>query len=350
MIRFGMSNTLLTFVDKYYKYGGSVDPNKRGLTIGGYEFAWLADLVASFILEKTEDLFEKTTDYVGIYRDDGLIAFKGKWNVREIQRWLKTFQLRVFDICGSEDLIFTSEIWMPTEETKATTKKISKTISTVYAKYFPYLDMEVFWNNDDELNFKVHMKENQKLKYLNRDSTHRNSCFKAIPWGVFGRLARLTSTTRRALKQKMEDVYPDHYAALKRADLAPKDSPTLKKMLKLIKISNEKKGNKKRGRTNVTQKTYFCVGVSNAFKGKNAIHVLLKSLRDKHNLKWLRTSMSYHKFSNLRELLSGDLTGKIMKDVVSLDFIDRECNCNKASLVKGECIYGGNCRKSIVVY
>ena len=132
--------------------------------------------------------------------------------------------------------------------------------------------------------------------------------------------------------------------------MAPKEYPTLKKMLRLIKISNEKKGNKKRGRTNVTRQTYFCVGVSNAFKGKNAIHVLLKSLRDKHNLKWLRISMSYHKFSNVRELLSGDLTGKIMKDVVLLDFMDRDCNCNKASLVKGKCIYGGNCRKSIVVY
>ena len=72
----------------------------------------------------------------------------------------------------------------------------------------------------------------------------------------------------------MEDLYPDHYAALKRADLAPKDSPTLKEILNLIKISNEKKENKKRGRTNVTRQTYFCIGVSNAFKGKNAIHVL----------------------------------------------------------------------------
>ena len=48
MIQFGMSNTLLTFGDKYYEYGGSMDLNKRGLTIGGYESTWLADLV-SFI-------------------------------------------------------------------------------------------------------------------------------------------------------------------------------------------------------------------------------------------------------------------------------------------------------------
>ena len=44
MIEFGMSNTLLTVVDKFYEYGGDMDGDDRGLTIGGYESAWLADL------------------------------------------------------------------------------------------------------------------------------------------------------------------------------------------------------------------------------------------------------------------------------------------------------------------
>jgi hypothetical protein len=35
MIKFGMGNTLLTFVDKYYEYGGYLDVDDRGLTIGG---------------------------------------------------------------------------------------------------------------------------------------------------------------------------------------------------------------------------------------------------------------------------------------------------------------------------
>jgi hypothetical protein len=34
MIKFGMGNTLLTFVDKYYEYGGDLDIEDRGLTIG----------------------------------------------------------------------------------------------------------------------------------------------------------------------------------------------------------------------------------------------------------------------------------------------------------------------------
>ena len=60
--------------------------------------------------------------------------------------------------------------------------------------------------------------------------------------------------------------------------------------------------------------------------------------------------MSYHKFANLGELLSGDLTGKVMKGVESLDFMDRDCNCNRAFMVDGGCIFGGDCRKCIVVY
>ena len=49
---------------------------------------------------------------------------------------------------------------------------------------FPYLDMELHWNDKGKLNYRVHLKPNQQLKYLNRSSTHTNPCFKAIPHGV----------------------------------------------------------------------------------------------------------------------------------------------------------------------
>lgn len=37
MIGFGMKNTLVTFIDKYYEYDCDINGEKRGLTIGGYE-------------------------------------------------------------------------------------------------------------------------------------------------------------------------------------------------------------------------------------------------------------------------------------------------------------------------
>ena len=80
-IKFGMSNTLIDFDGQYYEYDGGKEMNERGLTICGYESAYLADMVIAYILVIIEDescsLFPKL-DYFKIYRDDGLALFKGK--------------------------------------------------------------------------------------------------------------------------------------------------------------------------------------------------------------------------------------------------------------------------------
>eukprot|EP00957_Ditylum_brightwellii_P187620 14286863-Ditylum_brightwellii.AAC.1 len=75
LVKFGMKSTLFCFRDKYYKYkgaaGASADEEGIGLAIGGFESAWIANLVASYLLEMTEDHFTMTITK-GIYRDDGL--------------------------------------------------------------------------------------------------------------------------------------------------------------------------------------------------------------------------------------------------------------------------------------
>jgi GIY-YIG catalytic domain len=58
--------------------------------------------------------------------------------------------------------------------------------------------------------------------------------------------------------------------------------------------------------------------------------------------------MSYHRFTNLRELFQGDLSKKLTMDVASQDFENLECNCRTGSVNK--CGYNNLCRKSIVVY
>ena len=58
-MQFGMGDTSLSFRDQHCKHGGSCDPPDRGLTIGGHESAWLVDLAAGWIPEKTESLFKK---------------------------------------------------------------------------------------------------------------------------------------------------------------------------------------------------------------------------------------------------------------------------------------------------
>ena len=100
-----------TFNGKYWEYGGS-DVDKKGLTIGGFESAFLADLVAAFILENSQDLFENSI-YSKIYRDDGIKVDLGIQTTDEICDWLEIFQTRVNEVTGSDSLKFTMEIWNP---------------------------------------------------------------------------------------------------------------------------------------------------------------------------------------------------------------------------------------------
>ena len=53
-----MTNTFIQFKDQYWLYGGNRPVNEKGLTIGGFESAGFADLVAAYILEQTEELFQ----------------------------------------------------------------------------------------------------------------------------------------------------------------------------------------------------------------------------------------------------------------------------------------------------
>jgi hypothetical protein len=46
-----MSTTLIQFCGVYYLYNGDKEIENKGLTIGRYKSAWLADLAMAFLLE-----------------------------------------------------------------------------------------------------------------------------------------------------------------------------------------------------------------------------------------------------------------------------------------------------------
>jgi hypothetical protein len=94
--------------------------------------------------------------------------------------------------------------------------------------------MELYWR-DKALAFKLHLKENQVLKYLNEGSCHISSCFKSIPHGVLRRLSILTSITPENKDKPLNELYPEHTKALEHAKLpVPKTYPTLQESLKNI--------------------------------------------------------------------------------------------------------------------
>ena len=83
---------------------------------------------------------------------------------------------------------------------------------------------------------------------------------------------------------------------------------------------------------------------------KYLVHKIIKNLKEKYGLRWLRVSMAYTGFPNLRDLFNGDLSSKVMKGIVSQNFRLRKCNCNKRSKIDGNCTFAGKCKTTCCIY
>jgi hypothetical protein len=82
---------------------------------------------------------------------------------------------------------------------------------------------------------------------------------------------------------------------------------------------------------------------------KEAIHRILKKLRNKFDQKWLRILMSCNHFPNMREMLQEYLSKKPAKGIKLIDFKVRDCNC-RGGRGPGKCQCRGFCRMPVVIY
>ena len=148
-----MPTTFIHFKNNYYLYDKGLSVNKKGFTIGGYESAWLADLVAAFVFEKPEDLFSDLV-FMKTYRDDALCISDETKTTNELCDWLEVFLRRVNEVLGSEHLKFTAKMWNP----KAPESEIpeNKKVSINRNIAFPCLDIEMYWYQEESLASKVH--------------------------------------------------------------------------------------------------------------------------------------------------------------------------------------------------
>ena len=85
----------------------------------------------------------------GIYRDDGFVVFKDNLLKSEVATWLEQFQERIDELVESKFLKFTAVIWGNDKEDG----KRYNNLSVNRSEYFPYLDMEMFWSTENDLNF-----------------------------------------------------------------------------------------------------------------------------------------------------------------------------------------------------
>ena len=152
--------------------------------------------------------------------------------------------------------------------------------------FFPCLDMEMFWMENDDLNFCIHLKPNQQLKYLNSGSTHHPAVFKSTTMGVFERLTKLTSMNEEMEKMTIDELHPSHAEALKTAKLVPETHPTLRTTHDEENNEKRKKErNEKRKRHKDRRTVFFCIACSKHWK--KPLPKTIQDLKKKHGLSWL---------------------------------------------------------------
>ncbi len=101
----------------------------------------------------------------------------------------------------------------------------------------PYLDIKLSWNKDNCLNFNVHMKPNELVKYLNTHSHHHCHHKSAVLSGVELQLALLTTMTPENANLSISIIYPDKHEALQTAG-QPK--PRIQEMQTLWAVLEDK--------------------------------------------------------------------------------------------------------------
>ena len=243
------------------------------------------------------------------------------------------------------------EIWKPEEESR----KISDKISVVGKETFPYLDMEMKFDEDQHLCFGVYTKPNFQMNYLNIESCHPAACKNAVVRGVSIRLSGLTTRTRYNENKSLSDMYPDIDSALRSAGLLRGES----KMPKLGSIldSREREMMEAQLRKEEWKKDKRNIYFLQKYDGhwRTPIHKTIKKLRDKRGLQWLRVRMIKKRHQNLKEMLLSDAQHKIMKSVVphlyQKNTENGKCTCRSTHKIGGtECHYKEECETTAVVY
>ena len=107
-------------------------------------------------------------------------------------------------------------------EAKCRNRQLRKGVKIVGGNSFPYLDLNMNINEEDELNYSVYSKPDNKTKYVNSGSKHTESCLKPMPTGLASRLSRLTTRSKANENQSLLELYLVHHKAPKEAGLLGK--------------------------------------------------------------------------------------------------------------------------------
>ena len=261
----GMIMTLLTFQNKYYKYGKEEDFTDPGTSIGGTESSFSTDTSVEYIMIKLRRQFLDCV-YSKVYRDDKILVFDKLMQIQQLIQWLTNFQLAVNKLFKSDNLQFTMEAWIPdhikendeTTTISTTTTPITqdpiktvqfletyeeymqtwkknidkkkpaslatppitdrdKKIKINNTKFMSFLDLQMAWNNAGRLQFQAYRKPNQVVKYISIDSYYALPQLRNVSRSELERLTKLTTINKVTRHMKPKKIYPVHVKKLKEA-------------------------------------------------------------------------------------------------------------------------------------
>eukprot|EP00957_Ditylum_brightwellii_P143123 10905224-Ditylum_brightwellii.AAC.1 len=259
-----------------------------------------------------------------MYRDNRLVVWKGCGTKKQVEQWLKRFQIRVDVLAGGNYLQFIAKIWEPrdmdseilTMEMVVKNKdsidkgKQKSKVKVLEGEWSLFLDTKMKWQQSGLL-FQV-------------QSTNRPSTFRSITSKVLKRISQFTSKAKSLQGIRIDKIYPGHADALCKAGLGKQQFPMVEEVWSKEELAESVVKKKKQHNK---QNIYLVIRFSK-FSRELELPKLLKRLHHQYNLSWIWINITYKCFMNLRKKFSGDLMGKINDGVETLGFKTQPCNCN----------------------
>ena len=125
----------------------------------------------------------------------------------------------------NQHLQFTAEICTKDTNIPPSDKKYK--VQIVKNNEFPFLVMKIGWYPEGGMQLGLFINEVHQLKYFGKGITHTPSTLQAIPSGVLNRLVKLTSRKPNFNSKRVDNVYPNHDNALRKAGLTPPIFPKM---------------------------------------------------------------------------------------------------------------------------
>ncbi len=219
---------------------------------------------------------------------------------------------------------------------------------------FPYLDIQLLWNNAGKIKFNIYKKPGELIKYLNTNSHHHKNCKTAVLQGMELCLAPLTTVLVDNKNLSLLNIHPDKHEALCTAGQIKAGQ----KMRTLSKVLNDEiwsgpARTEKRLRAINKRDLFFIVEYAKLGHNNRPLKQVIHQTRNEFQLKQLHPHVVYSQDSNPKKKLLGNLKRKLLCGITEANLGCQACNCPNKHKVTGVWAYGGetsSCQTASTVY